>query len=845
MIFGWQLFPFNKMRNFWLLLFPSVLFSGFTHVNAQQTIQGTVVNAKDGEAVVSASIRIISGEKYAGFGASNDKGTFNIKITMTDSLQIIISSMGYKTVQQAVEPGATLHIKMEEEAFTLNEVMVRPGRVWGNRDTINYDVDRFLSPQDRTLKDVLTKLPGIDVDEKGKISYQGKDVSNMYVEGMDPVGGRYNQITNNLRADAVQTVQVMENHQPVKMLEDLVASDDIALNLKLKAEFQAVWMCNVEGGIGVNPLLWYTSDNTIRLSRTNQSIFSYKGNNTGHDFSFEQLMLGTFRISMMEAPATLSFLAMPSIMAPLKNERVLFNNVQTLSANRLYKLNETTKIRFSANYTHDERKQERGSETIYYQLNDTVQIKESSHTKLYKDETSLNIHLENNASDKFLTNNFAVSGQWNKGVSHFTGNPSDILTGNQRLTSATIGANNDFRTLWGKQGRRYEVKSFVRYDHQPEALRTDLTNQKISLNRLYTDNSFNVTGRSGYFIPQLSVGFTGDINNVQNGITPYLSPNLQWNKEKWQTRFALPVIWTDYPDADFSRLSARPSANLSYKPNYAWRFTLSAGFREQYGNLLNFYPQPYHTDYRRIVQNPETLPIIKAQNYMVSGEYKKIAVEFFSSLSISYMNSRNSHIYEQTFENGYITVIPYQLSNTTSSRRIAGTLSKGFYDIKLQTSLSAQLSQSQGEQVSSGKRLPYLSNRISLEPKINWNYFRNFIITYQSNFSLTDSKISDRELDPLLNIVQKFQFSYILPSIEASLSTEQYYNEVNNTTPINNYFIDCSFRYKHNKWRFSADLNNLLNKRQYAYTEYAAIRSYSSWINIRSRELLLGLQYRF
>ena len=832
---------------FRFLFFWAMMVSCFIHVNAQYTIQGTVVESDTGVAVEFATVQLLTGSAntFVGYSITDINGSFSIKGNRTDSLKIVVSSIGFDKYEQSVSPGDVLTIKLEADPFVLEEVVVRAGRVWNRSDTIIYDVDRFRTLQDRTLKDVLQKLPGIDVNDQGRISYLGKDISNFYIEGMDPVGGRYNQITNNLRAETVQAVQVMENHQPIKMLEDIVASEDIAINLRLKAEFQAVWMFTLEGGIGINPILWYTSDNAIRLSRTNQSITTYKGNNTGNDVTFEQSVLGARRNSLFEVPPALSYLSMPSIMAPLKKERLLFNDVHSFSSNRMSLINETTKMRISANYTHDERQQERGSETIYYQLEDTVQISELSHTKLYSDDASFNVQIENNAADKLLTNNFSAYGKWNKGVSDFSGNLAGNPTTNQQLLTSTLGASNDFRTLWGKENNRFEIRSFLRYDHQPEEVKTDFIKQNTLLNRLYTDNSFSITHQTEYFIPQVNVGFTGDWNNLHNGFTPYVSPNFQWNKDKWQTSFALPVLWTHYSGVDFSRLSVRPSANLAYKPNYAWRFTLSARYREQYGDILNFTQDPYYSDYRNIVLLPEQLPVQKVQNYMLYGEYKKTASEFFTSLSLSYMQSQNSHIYEQTASGGYVSAIPWELSNNSTSWRTAATISKGFYDIRLNTSLSAQFSQNKGEQFSQGERLPFLSNRFNLEPKLNWTYWANFIFDYQANFNLTSSTIGNRDLNPLWSIIQKLQLSYVLSSFETILTTEHYYNEVNNSTPVNNYFVDLSFRLKLEKWRFMLNMNNLLDKRQYGYTEYSEIRSYSSWINIRGREFLLGVQYRF
>ena len=83
----------------------------------------------------------------------------------------------------------------------LKEVQIRPGRVWGRQDTLKYDLTRFTSSKDRNVSDVLKKLPGINVEENGTIKYNGKVISNLYVEGMDVSGGRYNQINNNLKAE--------------------------------------------------------------------------------------------------------------------------------------------------------------------------------------------------------------------------------------------------------------------------------------------------------------------------------------------------------------------------------------------------------------------------------------------------------------------------------------------------------------------------------------------------------------------------------------------------------------------------------------------------------------------
>ncbi|WP_242403133.1 hypothetical protein [Prevotella scopos] len=81
-----------------------------------------------------------------------------------------------------------------------------------------YNVSSFLQKGDRHLEDILKKLPGVKVAENGSVSYQGRAINRFYIEGQDLMGNNYNQATRNMPITAVRNVEVLENHQPVKML---------------------------------------------------------------------------------------------------------------------------------------------------------------------------------------------------------------------------------------------------------------------------------------------------------------------------------------------------------------------------------------------------------------------------------------------------------------------------------------------------------------------------------------------------------------------------------------------------------------------------------------------------
>src|SRR5690606_28278686 len=159
------------------------------------------------------------------------------------------------------------------------EIKVGNMPIYKRKDTINYDVNAFTSKQDRVIADIIKKLPGIEM-RGDQILYQGKPIQKYMVNNLDLMEGRYGMINNNLPADAVKNVQVVENDQPIKILDSLVFSDRASLNLELK-KFTSTGSGKV--GVGLAPLLWDVNVTPMTFGKTFQMLNSFQSNNTGHD----------------------------------------------------------------------------------------------------------------------------------------------------------------------------------------------------------------------------------------------------------------------------------------------------------------------------------------------------------------------------------------------------------------------------------------------------------------------------------------------------------------------------------------------------------------------------------
>ena len=86
---------------------------------------------------------------------------------------------------------------------------------------------------------------------------------------------------------------------------------------------------------------------------------------------------------------------------------------------------------------------------------------------------------------------------------------------------------------------------------------------------------------------------------------------------------------------------------------------------------------------------------------------------------------------------------------------------------------------------------------------------------------------------------------FSIGQVDLCLSGEHYRNDLGEGTHLNTVFADASLIYKTKRWRFEANLNNLFNKKEYAYTTYSATQSYTSRLNIRPREAMITVNYQF
>ena len=832
------------------------LLCSLCHPLQAQTLSGTIRDAEDSRPMDAVMVSVLRDGVMIDYALTDGQGKYSLPWKHSGTLQLKASMLGYRQEIRNISSSGQQNFSLQPESIALKEVQIRGRRVYGRKDTVRYDLSQFASDKDVHIKDVLKRLPGVDVEESGQVKYKGKAIDHFLVEGMNLTGGRYNQVNNSLNAKAVKTAEIMENYQSVKALKGKINSDEVALNLKLDPKARDQWIMNGTLGTGWSDaakgkdtaggktgILWEGSASALQLGRGKQNLYNYKTNNNGKDLSNEQALLTNREENGISQSA---FLSQPGVSAPLDKHRLLFNNTHILNGNRMYKWNDERSLRLQAGYTHDRISQERRNTLSYYQPSDTIRVDETYHYRLQSDNAYAEMHYEDNNRKHYLSNRFRVEGLTGQSTSQGL---------RQKIQTSELKAGNIFHLLRNKEADTWEINSKVQYALLPSTLQVTDETDKYRQQSIYTDNSVSYLHKHNDLTQQYRAGMQGEWGTLSqpsvcrsdvSNLSIYMAPYFQLERGKWMGSLRLPFRGKRFFSPKENYFLYSPSFYLRCQVSHRWKLTLFAGLNRSAGDGTDLYPLTYRTDYRTWRDNNRLIPVSLSRNYQIYGEYKNTVQEFFVTASLYYQRVRQNTIHEQNVSQDSIVHTRRSLRNHTGSWSFSSTLSKGFYDWHLKTSLNLSLSRTTGKQLTNSVLQTYRYDYLKAEPKITWMPARNFEAEYHATIGYGGSKIGDNaRLAPLLDFVQRLHLTFSIGHVNIRLSGEHYRNDLNSDTHLNTLFADASLIYRTGKWRLEGSLKNLFDKKEYAYTTYSATQSYTSRLNIRSREFVMTAGYQF
>lgn len=833
-----------------LIFFFFLLFT--CQMQAQFFIKGKVIDSETHQPLERATVTLTrdSSSTIYKYDLTDPKGCFSFSVSENNTWTVHVTYLGYQKESQPVQKGKGMTFQLKPEAISLKEVEIKGGRIYGRQDTVKYDLSRFTSGKEQNIKEALKRLPGIDVNEQsGEIRYNGKAISQFTVEGMDVSGGRYNQVTENLKADAVKDAEVIEHFQPIRSLRNKMPSDKVALNLTLKPEIRSRWLLTLQtaGGYG-DQMLYNGKLNALQLAREQQGIYLYKVDQTGKDLSTELQQLISDNQNFLTPTDVPTFINQPTFSFPLEKQRLMDNITHLASVNRLYRKNEEQQSRFTFHYLYDEQHRNQGTQEIYYYPSDTIHVAQAQDYSLYTHQAQASYNYERNGTRSFFRNLLEAHGTWGHSQENLHGNRE--LT--QNLQTNNLQLTNQLNLLTTRKQTTSGFRSFFRYTYHPTTLQFAQVNQSLGLQQAYMDNQGYCQWKKNGMIFGITGGIQGEwllLHQTTNFSSPqfklYATPMWMWERNTFRLTVSANAAYLRKTNPQYTDLRISPTASLYWQFSPRWELITRAQLQQKNEEATAYYPYSYWQNYRTVASFSSHVPEFQNQLYSFYLTYKRTVHEFFWSLSGSYWNQKNQQLTHSEYRDSIFFLTTWEVPNHNRSYSLTSLLSKGFYNWNLKTSLETQLIHSEGKQAGQGSIQNYCYTQLVLTPKINWTPLSWLNTSYLASLTCNRSLIGENNnLPALWNIRQQIYLEIGNSTYQIRLTGEHYYNQLDENHHQHVWLADAEASYIKDKWRFSMTLCNLFNQKEYRYTTYSAIQQYTSWIKMRPREILVSIQYQ-
>jgi hypothetical protein len=861
------------------------LFAVIISVCGQQNLTGIVEDSISGKRVADVYIILMSedGGNILTYSYSQESGEFSIEFPDTEQQHFLLttSRLGYIPWQKKVSRQTLkLAIKLQETAIPLREVKITSSPIKQRGDTIDYFMSSFVRPQDRTLTDVLARMPGIEVQSDGRVQYEGKPINRFYIENMNLLEQRYSLATKNLSPEDISTVQVYENHEPVKMLRDRSDSEQAALNIKLKEDAKAKWLHTFDFGVGGSPFLYDANGTLARFSRVNQSMMIGKANNTGKDI-FLELKMHTLKPGEVFRPGLPEGIS--DQLNPLSvnssfftRDRARFNESAITSLNQLWRVAEESDLRLNINYGFEKEQREREMETEYLFVDQpSIILKDHTSQRVNWHKLENELSFTANRSSYFLKEKLNLNFHWKEALADIETNQDAIrqklvlprihiknsLSFSKLIGNISIGAgsNTEFTRL-------PQSLSIVSSDTLP-LFSTQSAYQSVQFNDGFSDTFFTLNYKKRNHSIDVKTGAEWVWQSIASNLIPspelqddfhnslvwrttrfYTEPSHRLNYRKWTLTSSASVNYmrTKYAKREENFFYINPRLRIEYEPNGHIRFNAGYSNNLRYGDLNQMQTGYVLKRYDLFSKGIEELQRTAAQSLNWGIFYKDIShlfnLHYFGAFSYF-----KSNLMPVSFIQEYYSLTWWEYKENPSTFWINQfSATKLFIDISLTAGLSLSYNQNRSTLEQQGSSLQYTNHTFAVSPSLKWNTNKNLNFDFTMNAFFSGVSMNKERVENYIPLINHRLYSFfgITEKLSLSSTLQHYYNKSPNSSGTNLLFADLGFQYIFNKVTVRLDWTNILNQKQHVTSSYNAINTYTIVDKLRPGEVLITFRFK-
>ena len=840
------------------------LLTVFVHA---QSIKGNVED-DNGNTLANVSVFLLRDGAIVENKKTNANGTFILENPKIGDI-VKLSSLDYKSTEEEI-------IKIDDLTFVMYELdnfddiihlkdVQLTNKVSVKKDTISYKADQFLIGNENNTEDLLKKIPGVTVDDDGKVKIQGKEIERIMVDGDDLLRKNYKFLSRGLTPKAVEDVELHLNDEENSLLRGTNAENKYAINLKLKKEFKNILFGDVEAGYNLENR-YRLNTSLMRLKEKNKTYFTSFMNNIGEDNAQVDYTgnLNSLMYSAISQSSIFPLINISNSFTSIDKEKFNFNNNQFFSFNHIYRFNSKTTLKLNSQLVFDQIKFNQETFQKFF-INDSVQtFKDDFKSVTNVFNTTNNLELKSDLSKKSNYQGFAGISVGKENT--ITNQLFNHISTRQRLENYNL--NLQQKNIYTFKGKNDSIVSIIStligYQNLPQDFivhkeDNQFINQNIDLEKSTNALQYQTRYKNKRFLTI----FTADYRNENNRLKPKIGSNfMDFNPN--ELKYAIhDFSFSNYLTYENNRIKIggnlalssqhfryiKPKNYLSFNPNVNFKYKINRSdylefsFRSKldqanFNDLINF---NHFTSINSLNKGLDELFFYRSNNAGIRynyGDYNKLTS---FNLGINYNHTNGSLFNQLSFEND---VIYNQLLINTKSVETTSLFASADHfikPIKNSIKLTTYYNHNKGYFLNQNLIEKYKNQQLNIEISLA-SGFRGFF-----NYKLTNQFRNNSIQSSYIN--SDFRFN---TKLETYMMLKKFsFNNVFNRTYLSNvdkeiYFFDSDFRYDYNnKLQFSIKARNLLNEKTYSIFQYNILNEINTTYHINPRYILFNVKYKF
>ncbi len=239
------------------------------------TVKATVLDSLTNEPIGFASVYVTPSKDttITNFTLTDAKGEAKLEEVPYGSYVFHVEMMGYRPFtkeryfrENEMDMG-TIRLQEDDHFLEAATVTAAGNPIVIKKDTVEFNASSFRVGANAMLRDLLQRMPGMEITEDGKVKFNGEEIDKLTVGGRTFFFGDQSTALNNLPASVVDKIRVIDRESEATRASGVQdGSREKVLDVALKKEYEKGWFGNV-GVKGGTTLGEKEGDDVLRDNR--------------------------------------------------------------------------------------------------------------------------------------------------------------------------------------------------------------------------------------------------------------------------------------------------------------------------------------------------------------------------------------------------------------------------------------------------------------------------------------------------------------------------------------------------------------------------------------------------